>query len=409
MSNPSEVESHHPLLIVLVVAALSMLAPFTIDTYLPSFPAIGAELHANHVQMQQTMSLYLLAFAVTTLIHGPLSDAFGRRRVILGAVSLYAICSIGAALAGSIGTLILWRVGQGLTASAGVVVGRAMVRDAFHGPRAQQVMAQVMLIFALAPAVAPIIGGLLEQASGWRSVFWFLAALGVALVVLVQWRAPETLVPEMRRSIHPAKVARGYLDALRHGRFMGLVIAFALNFGGFFLYIAAAPHVLYDHLHRGAQEFWLQFVPMVAGLMVGSFLSGRVAGRLLPRSNIAIGYVAMVAAGTLNLVQALWLPAAPWNVIGPLVLYAFAVAFSMPSLTLLALDCLPRSRGMAAAVQSFLQMTFNALVAGVLVPLLAGSLIALAAGMLGLALSGLAVWLWQEWRYASGPIDPCSA
>ncbi len=399
MSAESDASAHHPLLIVFLVAALSMLAPFSIDTYLPSFPAIAAELDATHVQMQQTMSLYLITFAITTLLHGPLSDTFGRRKVIFAALVVYAVCSAGAALSGSITALILWRAGQGLAASAGVVVGRAMVRDAFHGHRAQQVMSQVMLIFALAPAIAPIIGGVLEQAAGWRSVFWFLTLLGTLLTLLVAWRAPETLPLEARRSIHPARVLHGYGQALRHGRFMGLVIAFALNFGGFFLYIAAAPSVLYDHLHLGPEDFWMQFVPMVAGLMCGSFLSGRTAGRMLPRNGIAVGYAVMLGASLLNMMQALWLPPAPWNVLGPLVLYAFAVAFSMPSLTLLALDCFPHQRGMAAAVQAFMQMVFNAVVAGVLVPALAQQVPTLALGMLLLAVAGFAVWLLQEWRY----------
>lgn len=399
VTTQSDAAGHHPLLIVFLVAALAMLAPFSIDTYLPSFPAISAELGANHVQMQQTMSFYLLTFAITTLLHGPLSDAFGRRRVIIGSLLIYVVCSIGAALSNTIATLILWRAGQGFAASAGVVVGRAMVRDAFQGHRAQQVMSQVMLIFAIAPAIAPIIGGVLEQAAGWRSVFWFLTLLGVALTVLMSWRAPETLPLEHRHSIHPRKVLHGYGIALRSGRFMGLVMAFALNFGGFFLYIAAAPHVLYDHLHLGPGDFWMQFVPMVAGLMIGSLLSGRSAGRITPRKGILIGYGFMLAAGVLNVAQALWLSPAPWNVLAPLVLYAFAVAFSMPSLTLLALDCFPRQRGMAAAVQSFLQMSFNALVAGMLVPLLSHQVWTLALGMLALTILGFVVWAWQEWRH----------
>lgn len=399
MSTQSDAAAHHPLLIVFLVAALSMLAPFSIDTYLPSFPAISAELGASHLQMQQTMSFYLLTFAVTTLLHGPLSDAFGRRKVIIGSLLMYVACSIGAAMSGSIAALILWRAGQGFSASAGVVVGRAMVRDTFHGHRAQQVMSQVMLIFAVAPAIAPIIGGILEQAIGWRSVFWFLTLLGVVLMLLVSWRAPETLPVEARHSIHPRKVLHGYVTALRSSRFMGLVIAVALNFGGFFLYIAAAPSVLYDHLHLGPGDFWMQFVPMVAGLMCGSYLSGRSAGRITPRNSILIGYGAMLAASLLNVAQALWLPPAPWNVLAPLVVYAFAVAFTMPSLSLLALDCFPRQRGMAAAVQAILQMAFNALVAGMLVPVLSHQVWMLALGMLLLALAGFAVWGLQEWRH----------
>ncbi len=396
MTNTRAIGAHHPLLIAFVVAALSMLAPFTIDTYLPSFPAIAADFGASHAQMQQTMGVYLLAFAVTTLIYGPLSDGFGRRPVIIGALLLYVLGSVGAALSASIGGLLCWRVVQGLSAGAGVVVGRAMVRDVFSGHHAQRVLSQAMLIFALAPAIAPMIGGMLQDWSGWRAVFWFLALLGVSELLVIVWRAPETLPVERRHSLHPGKVADAYGRALRHKRFMGLVLAFALNFGGFFIYIAGAPVLLYDHLHLGPRDFWMQFVPMVGGLMCGSYASSRLAGRMLPQRSIDIGYAVMLSASLLNVAQAWLLPVTPVNVLAPLVLYAFAVSFTMPSLTLLALDCFPRNRGMAAAVQSFMQVGFNALVAVLLVPLAAGHVAELALGMLTLAVAGFLVWEWQK-------------
>ncbi len=396
MSNTRVAETHHPLLIAFVVAALSMLAPFTIDTYLPSFPAIAAEFGASHAQMQQTMGVYLLAFAVTTLIYGPLSDGFGRRPVIIGALLLYVLGSAGAALASSIGSLLFWRVVQGLSAGAGVVVGRAMVRDAFSGHHAQRVLSQAMLIFAVAPAIAPMIGGMLQHGSGWRAVFWFLALLGVIELLIIGWRAPETLPAERRHSLHPAKVAGAYGRALRHKRFMGLVLAFVLNFGAFFIYIAGAPALLYEHLHLGPNDFWMQFVPMVGGLMCGSYASSHLAGRMTPQRSIGIGYGVMLCASLANVVQAWLLPPTPVNVLAPLVFYAFAVSFTMPSLTLLALDCFPRNRGMAAAVQSFMQVGFNALVAVLLVPFAADHVLGLALGMLALACAGFLVWRWQE-------------
>lgn len=383
-----------PLLIASMVAILSMLAPFTIDTYLPSFPAIASELSASPMALQQTMGIYLLAFAVTTLVYGPLSDAFGRRPVVLVSLLLYSLASLGAALAGSIEALLVWRMLQGASAAAGVVIGRAMVRDAFAGKEAQQVLAQAMLIFALAPAIAPMIGGLLQDWSGWRAVFWFLVAYGLLALLLLGLRGPETLPVREREPFSLALIAGNYAKALRHGRFMGLVLAFALNFGGFFLYIAAAPEILYEHLGLGVNDFWVQFVPMVVGLMLGSYSSGRMAGRISAEQTVRISYLVMLSAGVFNILQALFLSPAPWNVLAPLVLYAFAVSFSMPSLTLMALDCFPHQRGMAAAVQSFLQVAFNALVAALMVPLLMHHLGALAAGMLGLTLAGLVAWLW---------------
>lgn len=389
---PSTAAPGLALRIAFIVAMLAMVAPFTIDTYLPSFPEIAAEFAATPLQMQQTLSLYLLGFALTTLFHGPLSDAVGRRVVLIAALLAYTLSSAACALSSDIHALIMLRIGQGMSASAGLVVGRAMVRDVFSGHHAQRVMARVMMIFAVAPAVAPMIGAWLHNLYGWRSVFWFLALLGVALVAMVVLLTPETLPREGRHSLHPAHVGRVYLSALRHRRFMGLTAVFALMFGGFFLYVAGAPALIYTHLHLGVDDFWVLFVPMVAGLMGGAMLSGRLAGRLPPQRTISIGFGLMVGAALLNLLQSLWLGAAPLNVIAPLVVYALGASMAMPSLSLLALDCFPRNRGMASAVQGFSQMSFNALVAGLLVPVAAQAVSSMALTMLLLSGAALLVW-----------------
>lgn len=389
--------------IVFVVAAMSMLAPFSIDTYLPSFPDIVAEFGASHLQVQQTLSLYLLAFAVTTLIYGPLADTFGRRRVVLGALGVYAASSVACALVEDIEGLILFRVAQGLSASAGLVIGRAAVRDAFSGARAQQVMSRVMLLFSVAPAVAPIIGGALHDLSGWRSVFWFLGGLGAVVAVLAYRCLPETLHPDHRQSIHPVAVTRVYWSALRHGRFLLVILVFALSFGGMFVYIAGAPELLYRHLGMGAGQFAWLFAPMVSGIFAGAWLAGRTAGKLGTRQTVWVGLTLMALASIANVVQGNLLPVQAVTVIAPLVLYAFGLSLSIPSLSLLALEYFPRNRGMASAVQSFVQTGTNALVAGLLVPAVTHGVAAMAVATAVLQAAGWVLWLtWNRREPASG-------
>jgi len=383
----------------LVVAALAMLAPFTIDTYLPSFPDIAAELSASHVQMQQTLSLYLLAFAVSTLLYGPLSDSFGRRRVIMLALSIYTLASIGCAMAENIHQLIMLRIAQGLSASAGLVAGRAMIRDVYHGADAQRVMARVMLLFGVAPAVAPLVGGGLHDLFGWRSVFIFLALLSMLLVLMIGLATGETLAPEKRHSIHPLAVGRAYAKAFRSGKFMALVFCFALMFSGFFLYVAGAPTVIYDFLGLGVNDFWVLFIPSVAAIMIGSQLSGRLAGRLSPARTVTLGFSVMLVAALLNVAQGLLLQPVTFNVVAPLALYVLGMALTMPNLNLMALDCFPHNRGMASAMQSFVQMTFTSLVVGAVVPLVAVSVPMLALTMLGLNLAGLLLWQWLKHQH----------
>lgn len=375
-----------------MVAVLMMLAPVSIDTYLPSLPDIAREFDAPDWQVQQTLSLYLLAFAGSTLVYGPLSDAFGRRAVVLGSLALYALSSIGCVFASNVHWLLAMRIGQGLSASGPVVIGRAIVRDAFSGARAQRVMSQVMLFFALAPAIAPIIGGYLHDAYGWRSVFWFLTLLAVLLWAWTALMLPETLTPADRHPAHPRALAVAYWRAFRHGRFMLLVVSFALSFSGLFLYIAASPALLYQHLGYGADDFGYMFVPIVVGLMTGAFISGRLAGRYSHEHAVKVGFTIMLTAAGLDLVTAIWLTPHLWNTVGPVMIYAAGMALTLPNLSLIALDCLPRRRGLASGVQGFLQMALGGVVAGVLVPFLAPRLWTLAAG--SLALSGLAFGLW---------------
>lgn len=377
-----------------VVVALSIFAPFSIDAFLPSLPDIAAEFGVSGFYLQQTISLYLIAFAVMTLVYGPLSDAFGRRVVVLVSVVVYVASSIGCALAANAQALLALRVAQGLSASGGIVVGRALIRDSFAGAAAQRVMSRVMLMYGLAPAIAPVIGGWLHDVFGWRSVFWFLALLGTAVWVWALLFLPETLPPADRHPGHPRLIAAAYLRALRRGRFMALAGATAFNFGGYFLYVAGSPTILYQYLGYGAQDFWRFFVPMVVGLVSGSYISGRIAGRFSHEQAVVAGFGIMLAAALVNFAMSLSLTPSGVTVIAPVAVYACGAALAMPNLSLLAIELFPKNRGLASALQSFVQMAFGGLIAGLLVPVLAGHVAWFAAGMLIVSMMGLMCWWW---------------
>ncbi|MDH5181164.1 MAG: multidrug effflux MFS transporter [Gammaproteobacteria bacterium] len=373
--------SHHKLMILLL-ALLAMVAPFCIDTYLPSFPSIAKDLGASPVEMQQSLSLYLLGFAVMTLFYGSLSDALGRRTVILFAIGGFTLTSIGLYLARSTDVFLFLRLIQGGFASAGIVVGRAVVRDLFHSSQAQRVMSTLMLIFGVAPAIAPIIGGWLETAFGWRSIFMFLTLFGLLLLVLVSWRLPETLPKDKRHSMHPITLLKNYGHALSRFHFLELCLITALNFGGFFLYITSSPQIMFEHLGLTAADFHIMFVPMVGGMMLGAFLNGRTAGRLQVKRALQLGYLVMLLGSLWNVANALWLPVTAFNLISPLVLYGVGMSFCMPMLSILGLDELPNHRGLASSLQSFVHMSMNAFVAGVVAPLVFHTVRHLALSML---------------------------
>ncbi|MCK7501846.1 MAG: multidrug effflux MFS transporter [Comamonadaceae bacterium] len=255
-----------------LLAALAAIGPFSIDTYLPAFPAIGRDLGASQIEVQQTLTAYLVPFGFMILWHGAFSDALGRRRVILVTLFLFALSSLVCAFATGIEMLWLGRALQGMCAGSGMVVGRAIIRDVLHdGPAAQRLMSTVAVMFGLAPAIAPVIGGWIFAALGWRAVFGFLVLFGGALFALCYFFMPETLPPQKRQSLHPAWLARSYLGVFSHGEFLLLSGALAFNFSAFFIYVLSAPVFLMQHLRLSPQEFGWMFIPGVVGMMGGSF------------------------------------------------------------------------------------------------------------------------------------------
>jgi DHA1 family bicyclomycin/chloramphenicol resistance-like MFS transporter len=380
-----------------MLAALSTLGPFSIDAYLPAFEGIQRSLGATPIEIQQTLSAYLFAFGVMFLFHGALSDSFGRRPVIMVALVVYTVASVFAALTSDVHGLIVWRVVQGLSVGAGMVVGRAMIRDLFGPEDAQRLMSMVTLFFGLAPAIAPIIGGWLFIGLGWRSVFWFLAFVGVVLIV-AGWRyLPETLAEDARQSFHPVALLKGYEEVGINVRFLLLSLAAGFNFNAFFLYIVSAPVFLSRHLGLGPQQYAWLFIPCIVGIMAGSQLSGRAAGKLAPHATIRRAYMYMGGAAVVNLFYAFFAqPSIPWAIL-PLAVFGTGFAMAMPSISLITLDMFPTRRGMAASLQGFVSGMVNVLTAGVISALLWDDLRYLALGMFAMMLSGLACWRGYRW------------
>ncbi len=378
--------------LAVILAALAMIGPFTIDTYLPSFPYIGADLQATPAQMQQTLSLYLFTLALMTLFHGTLSDSFGRRPIILVSLALYVVTAVGCALAASLPQLLFWRAVQGLAAGAGIIVGRAIIRDSFSGHEAQRLMSLVTMIFGIAPAIAPVIGGWLQALFGWRTIFWFLAAYGVILFFAAARRLPESHPPAARQPFQARPLLRNYLRLGSDPKLVLLCLAIAFNFAGFFLYVVSAPAVIYDLLGMSEKDFAWLFVPGISGVMFGAFLSGRLAGHLSPRRTVFVGYLIMCGAVVFNICYSLFFPPAlPWTVL-PVMIYTIGMALAMPSVSLIALDLFPQLRGMTSSLQGFAHSLFAGLTAGVVSPLLSGSALLLACGMGGMALLGGLAW-----------------
>ncbi len=400
MSSTEQVIPHNRKLIAVQLAALSALGPFCIDAYLPSMVDIARAFGVSLEAVQATLTVYMVPFALMTLWHGSLSDALGRKRVVLWGLGVFLFASLGCACAPNLTWLIAFRILQGATAGVGMVVGRAVVRDLYDGPSAQRMMAMVSIVFAAAPAIAPLIGGWLHHWFGWRSVFVFMATYAGSLLVYCGLYLPETLPPSKRQPFNPAYLIKAFLGVLQNKVFIGVSLASTFAFIGFFVYVLSAPVFLMKHLHVSETGFIWLFGPVTLGIITGNFLSARVAGILSLMRTVSYACGIMVTLAALHVAVNLFVtPVLPWAVL-PIFVYMLGMSLALPSLTITALDCFPKQRGLAASCQSFIQ-NIGCAIMSLAAPLFWGTQLSLSLTMLVFAtLCASCVFLVIRWKRA---------
>jgi MFS transporter, DHA1 family, multidrug resistance protein len=394
MSRPVDAGSRRARIVIpAVLAGLSMIGPFSIDSPFPAFGRMAAQFDVSATQMQLVVTAYMLAFAAMSVFHGPLSDALGRRPMLTWGVGVYAVASLATAFAPTFGWLIVFRVLQGLSAGAGVIVSRTVIRDLFDGKVAQRLMSRVAMIFGIAPAVAPIIAGGLLQVGDWPLIFAFQAAFAVGLIVLVLVALPETHPPERRTPMRVGSILSSLLLVARSAAVWRLSLASGLVFGGSFLYIGGAALVVEGLLGLGELDYWMFFVPMISGMVIGAWISGRAAGIITGRRLVSYGLgVCLLMAVVSIVIAALPFGASlPWAIVGPsLVMLGTGMAY--PTLQLMLLDVYPAARGAVVSFATFLTLALNATAAATLTPLASRSLLLMAVTALVLVGAGALSW-----------------
>ena len=389
--------------LALLLAMLSGLGPFSIDTYLPAFTQIGRELNANLVQLQITLGAYLLVFSIMNLFHGSISDAVGRRKVILTGLGVFAIASLGAATSQSIEALWFWRGMQGLASGAGMSVGRAMGRDLTEGAQAQRLMGQAMVAFALAPAIAPVIGGWILIWFSWRAIFVFLAVLACVIATVVWFQIPESLAVKDRQPLLLSNLMQGYQEVFGQSAFWQLSLSMCLGMAGFMLYILSAPQFLQQLLGVSAQSFYVLFVPLTVGTMAGGWIASRMAGRLSLVRSVRSGHYLMLAAATVHLICSIGidrfgLSPLPWSIIA-LPFYGAGAGIAASPLQVMIIDTVPLRKGMVSSCISFLQTAISAGSAVLLAPLVWGAVWSMAATTLAMALLAFFAFQFHQRRH----------
>jgi MFS transporter, DHA1 family, multidrug resistance protein len=386
--------------LALILALMMSVGPFAIDTYLPAFSAMSRDLKATSLQLQGTLTAYLVAFSVMNLVHGAVSDAVGRKKVIITGSLFFALASIGASTATTIEQLWVWRALQGLASGAGASVGRAVARDLTTGSATQRLMGQATMAFALAPAIAPVIGGWLLLVASWRSIFIGLALMGLTTAFLV-WRfLPETLRIADRQPLSVSNLKAGYKQIFSQGVFWRLTLAMCLGMAGFMIYILSAPNYVTRLLGLSEQSFYILFIPLTLGTLCGGWLSSKIAGKRSVVASTYLGFKIMLSAAIVQLaavilVQYKLLAPVPWAAC-ILFFYTLGAGTMLSSIQVLVLESAPDRKGMVSACTAFTQSLISATFAVILLPFVWGSLLTMALTGLALPAVGFSLFHWQQ-------------
>lgn len=284
--------------LMLLLGLLAFLGPLTIDMYLPSFPGIAEDFNASASLVQASLTACLLGLAVGQLFIGPLSDAEGRRKPLLVATFLFALASIVCAFAPTIFILIAARFLQGLTASAGVVLSRAVVRDVFSGPELAKFFSILMVINAVAPMIAPVIGGFILsfESTDWKSIFYFLAVVGFVIVIIIALNLKETLPPEQRIESSVSGSLKTIIDLIQDRSFIGYALVVGFIHGGSFAYVSGTPFVYQGIYGVSPQVFSILFGINGLAIITGSFLIGRFGGIVPVKRMLQIAVIVALVA-----------------------------------------------------------------------------------------------------------------
>lgn len=351
-----------------LLGLLAAFGPLSIDMYLPAFPDIGASLGGGVEGVQLTLAAYLIGMALGQLLHGPLSDRLGRRRPLFAGLVIYIIASVLCALATSMEALIALRLLQALAGCAGMVISRAVVRDVSDVMDPVRLMGRLMLVMGVAPILAPLMGGYVAAWFGWRAIFWFLALIGLATLVLCAFLLGETLPEARRRRVSFLEVLRSYASLLANRRFMGAALASGFAIAGMFAYIAGSPFVFITLNGMATEHYGWLFGGAAAGFIVFSQVSAGLAARM-SRERLFNLTIAAVAACGLGLVLLTALGAPFLTQYAMIFLYVSLLGIALPLGTIITITPFPHMAGTASALVGTLQFGMGA-VAGTLISVL---------------------------------------
>ncbi len=347
-----------------ILTLLVAFGPISTDMYLPSLPAMKADLGASVSEVQLTLSVFLVGFAFSQLFYGPLSDRFGRRPVLLFGIVVYGLASVACFMSSTIESLILARFFQAFGACSGPVLGRAMVRDVYGQERAAQMLAYMGSAMALAPAVAPLFGGYLQLWFGWQASFITIAIIALVVVVLVGVLMQETNAHLNPDALRPSRLLGNYLELLRHREFVGYVLLNSFVFSGLFSFISGSSFVFIDVFGLAPNAYGLCFGLVVCGYITGTLVTGKIGRKLGGDAMLRYGSWLAILGGALLAGIAYAGGFGALSVVLPMMVFMVGVGFVMPNSMAGAIGPFPKMAGAASALMGFIQMSCGALAGG---------------------------------------------
>lgn len=368
------------LAMTVMLAFMTALGPLATDLYLPSLPHIGAELGASTARVQWTLSAYLIGFSIGQIVYGPVSDALGRKPVLVAAFCLFVAATCACAAATSIDMLVAARMLQAFGGAGPIILARTMVRDLYEGPRAGREMSMMGSIMGVTPIVAPVFGGVLQAAYGWRASFVVMAIGGAILLVLAVALAPET-IRVRQKGLSARSIFNSYRIVLRHSAYRAYAALLALSYAGLFAFISASSFVMQGVYGLDEIQFGIAFAICSVSFVGGTILATRLVSRRGFDRTIGLGVALLAAGGVGQFVGALALPQQVIALIVPEMLFFCGIGLVLPQSLAAALSPFPERAGAASSLAGFLQMAsasaagaaVGALFDGTALPLVAAS------------------------------------
>lgn len=348
--------------LILILGSLTALGPFSIDMYLPGFPAIARDLNTTAAKVSQTLSGYFVGISLGQLLYGPLLDRFGRKKPLFIGLAVYILASAGCAVATSVEQLIVLRIIQAVGSCAATVASVAMVRDLFPVSENAKVFSLLLLVVGFSPMIAPTVGGYVTDAFGWHAVFMILTVMGVAIFAATALWLPDSYKPDKTLSLKPKPIIMNFLEVLREPQFYTYSITGAVAFAGLFAYVSGSPIVFMEVFHVDGKVYGWIFAFLSVGfigsgqvntLMLRRFSSEQIVNvALICQAVIGLAFLAAALNGALTLTSTLVF----------LFLFLCCVGYTYPNAAALSLAPFTRNAGIASALMGAFQMGAGTLI-----------------------------------------------